>query len=69
MQISVDSDQRRNGQTPPPQFWGATGYPRYNEFSVLTDFILTGFHCSVKKDSYLCAKQNSSYPINSSVVY
>ena len=45
MQISesVDSDGTRNGQ--PPQILGVIGHPRYNEFSVLTNFVLTGFHC------------------------
>ena len=28
----------------PPQILGAIGRPRY-EFSVLTNFVLTGFHC------------------------
>ena len=31
--------------SPPLQILGAIGHPRYNEFSVLTNFILTGFHC------------------------
>ena len=44
MQISVDSNRMRNGK--PPQILGATGYPRYNEFSIITDFFLTGFHCT-----------------------
>ena len=52
MQISVDSVRIRNGQTPPPpppppQILGAIGHPHYNEFSVVTNFVLTGFHCTI----------------------
>ena len=51
MQISVskDSDRTRNGQNtpppPPPKILGTIGHPRYNEFSVLMNFVPTGFSC------------------------
>ena len=30
----------------PPEILGAIGHPYYNEFSVLTNFVLKGFHCT-----------------------
>ena len=52
MQISVliDSDKKRNGQS--PKILGAIGHPRHNEFSVLKNFVLTGFHCIAMKTSH-----------------
>ena len=41
--VSIDSDRTRKGQ--PPKILGAIGNTRYNEFSVLTNFVLMGFHC------------------------
>ena len=54
--VSIDSDRTRNVQ--PPQILGAVGHPHYNEVSVLTNFVLTGFHCTclheiVSKASWL----------------
>ena len=42
--VSIDSDRTRNGQ--PPQILGAIGHPRYNGISELTDFVITGLHCT-----------------------
>ena len=42
--LSIYSDWMKNGQ--PPQILGAIEHLRYNEFSVLTNFVLTGFHCN-----------------------
>ena len=41
--VSIDSDRTQKGQT--PKILGAIGNTRYNEFSVLTNFVLMGFHC------------------------
>ena len=43
--VSIDSDQMRNGQ--PPPILGAIGHPRYNGISELTDFVITGLHCTI----------------------
>ena len=54
--VSIDSDRTRNGQ--PPQILGAIGHPRYNGISELTDFVITGLHCSyigpiIEMNSYI----------------
>ena len=33
--------------THPPQILGAIGHPQYNDFSVLTNLVVTGFHCTI----------------------
>ena len=56
--VSIDSDQTQNGQ--PPKILGTIGHPRYNEFSVLTNFVLTGFHCTcMMMMTYVCLTQVS----------
>ena len=65
--VSIDSDRTRNGQ--PPQILEAIGHPRYNELRVLTNFVLTGFHCTsnpcfVKREFYAFAKSiNTDQPV------
>ena len=45
--ISIDSDRHKMVKNPHPHppILGDIGYLHYNKFSVLTNFVLTGFRC------------------------